>query len=204
MAESLGDWKRTHSCGDLRAAAIGQEVTLMGWVAKRRDHGGVIFVDLRDRDGLTQVVFRPDVNPGIHAKAEAIRSEFVLAIKGRVEARPEGMANPKLPTGEIDIETTDLRILNESDTPPFAIEPDLDVSEEIRLRYRYLDLRRPDMQKNVILRHKTAQATRKHLCDNGFLEIETPFLMKSTPEGARDYLVPSRVNRGEFYALPQS
>lgn len=204
MAEALGDWKRTHTCGDLRSGDIGKEVTLMGWVAKRRDHGGVIFIDLRDCNGLTQVVFRPDVNPQIHQKAEAIRSEFVLAVSGKVESRPEGMANPNLATGEIDIEATDLRILNESDTPPFAIEPDIDVNEELRLRYRYLDLRRSDLQADIILRHKIAQATRGYLSESGFLEIETPFLMKSTPEGARDYLVPSRVNRGNFYALPQS
>ena len=176
----------------------------MGWVGKRRDHGGVIFVDLRDRHGITQVVFRPDLEADIHAIAEGIRNEYVLAIKGRVEPRPEGMANPKLPTGAIDIESSDLRLLNESDTPPFAIEPDIDVNEELRLRYRYLDLRRPDMQQALLLRHRAAQETRRYLTAQGFLEIETPFLMKSTPEGARDYLVPSRVQRGHFYALPQS
>ncbi len=204
MAESLGGWKRTHSCGDLRARDIGRQVTLMGWVSKRRDHGGVIFADLRDRDGLTQVVFRPDLNPEIHLKAEAIRNEFVLAIKGRVESRPEGMANPNLPTGEIDVEASELRILNESETPPFLIEADSDANEEIRLRHRYLDLRRPDLQADILLRHRVSQATRKFLSDDGFIEVETPFLMKSTPEGARDYLVPSRINPGYFYALPQS
>ncbi|MDE2998634.1 MAG: aspartate--tRNA ligase [Gemmatimonadota bacterium] len=204
MAESLGDWKRTHSCGDLRARDIGRQVTLMGWVSKRRDHGGVIFADLRDRDGLTQVVFRPDLNPGIHRNAEAIRNEFVLAIRGRVESRPEGMANPNLPTGEIDVEASELKILNESETPPFLIEAESDANEEIRLRHRYLDLRRPDLQADILLRHRISQATRKFLSDNGFIEVETPFLMKSTPEGARDYLVPSRINPGHFYALPQS
>ena len=204
MPESLGDWKRTHNCGELRTENVGEEVCLMGWVGKRRDHGGVIFVDLRDRYGITQVVFRPDLEAETHAVAETIRNEFVLAIKGRVEPRPEGMANPKLPTGAIDIECSDLRLLNEADTPPFAIEPEIDVNEELRLRYRYLDLRRPDMQQALFLRHNAAQETRKYLITQGFLEIETPFLMKSTPEGARDYLVPSRVQRGSFYALPQS
>ena len=204
MSESLGDWKRTHNCGELRIENVGEEVCLMGWVGKRRDHGGVIFVDLRDRHGITQVVFRPDLKSETHAIAEKIRNEFVLAIKGRVEPRPEGMTNPKLPTGAIDIECSDLRLLNEADTPPFAIEPEIDVNEELRLRYRYLDLRRPDMQQALFLRHNAAQETRKYLIGQSFLEIETPFLMKSTPEGARDYLVPSRVQRGSFYALPQS
>ncbi len=204
MSESLGDWKRTHNCGELRIENVGEEVCLMGWVGKRRDHGGVIFVDLRDRYGITQVVFRPDLESETHAIAEKIRNEFVLAIKGRVEPRPEGMTNPKLPTGAIDIECSDLRLLNEADTPPFAIEPEIDANEELRLRYRYLDLRRPDMQQALFLRHNAAQETRKYLIGQGFLEIETPFLMKSTPEGARDYLVPSRVQRGSFYALPQS
>jgi len=204
MPEAMGDWRRTHNCGELRIEQVGERVTLMGWVARRRDHGGVIFVDLRDRWGLTQVVFRPDVNPKEHAKADAIRSEFVLAIQGNVEPRPEGMANPNMPTGSVDIECESLRILNEAETPPFPIEADIEVSEELRLRYRYLDLRRDNMQEAILLRHKAAQATRAHLCENDFLEIETPFLMKSTPEGARDYLVPSRVNRGRFYALPQS
>ncbi len=204
MPESLGDWKRTHNCGELRIENVGEEVCLMGWVGKRRDHGGVIFVDLRDRYGITQVVFRPDLEAETHTVAETIRNEFVLAIKGRVEPRPEGMANPKLPSGAIDIECSDLRLLNEADTPPFAIEPEIDVNEELRLRYRYLDLRRPDMQQALFLRHNAAQETRKYLITQGFLEIETPFLMKSTPEGARDYLVPSRVQRGSFYALPQS
>lgn len=204
MAESLGDWKRTHNCGELRVENVGEEICLMGWVSKRRDHGGVIFVDLRDLYGITQVVFRPDLAPATHTVAESIRSEFVIAIKGRVEPRPDGMANANLPTGAIDIECSDLRLLNQADTPPFAIEPNIDINEELRLRYRYLDLRRPDMQQTLILRHNTAQETRKHLINQGFLEIETPFLMKSTPEGARDYLVPSRVQRGNFYALPQS
>lgn len=204
MTESLGDWKRTHNCGQLRLEQVGNEVTLMGWVAKRRDHGGVIFVDLRDRWGITQVVFRPDLKADTHSVAESIRNEFVIAIKGTVEPRPEGMANPNLPTGQIDIECTDLKLLNTADTPPFAIESDVEVNEELRLRYRYLDLRRPNMQEALILRHTAAQQTRRYLVDQDFLEIETPYLMKSTPEGARDYLVPSRVHPGSFYALPQS
>ena len=204
MPESLDGWKRTHNCNELRTDDIGKEVILMGWVGKRRDHGGVIFVDLRDREGVTQVVFRPDIEAEMHAKAESIRNEFVLAIRGKVEPRPEGMANPNLDTGAVDVECDAVKVLNEADTPPFQIESDQELSEEIRLRYRYLDLRRPDVQSTMMLRHRTSQEVRKHLSDKGFLEIETPYLMKSTPEGARDYLVPSRVNRGSFYALPQS
>lgn len=204
MPESLDGWKRTHHCNALRSEDIGKEVVLMGWVAKRRDHGGVIFVDLRDREGITQVVFRPDIEADMHAKAESIRSEFVLAVRGKVEPRPEGMANDNLDTGAIDVECDAVKVLNEAETPPFQIESDQELSEEIRLRYRYLDLRRPDVQSTMILRHKASQEVRKYLSDSGFLEIETPYLMKSTPEGARDYLVPSRVNRGSFYALPQS
>ena len=204
MPESLDGWKRTHHCNELGADDIGKEVILMGWVAKRRDHGGVIFVDLRDREGITQVVFRPDIEADMHTKAESIRSEYVLAVRGKVEPRPEGMTNPNLGTGAIDVECDTVRVLNEAETTPFQIEAGLELSEELRLRYRYLDLRRPDVQSTMILRHKASQETRKHMSDNGFLEIETPYLMKSTPEGARDYLVPSRVNRGSFYALPQS
>ena len=204
MPESLEGWKRTHHCNALRAEDIGKEVILMGWVAKRRDHGGVIFVDLRDREGITQVVFRPDIEAEMHAKAETIRNEFVLAVRGKVEPRPEGMANDNLDTGAVDVECDAVKVLNEAETPPFQIEDDQELSEEIRLRYRYLDLRRPSVQKTMTLRHTTSQETRKHLSQSGFLEIETPYLMKSTPEGARDYLVPSRVNRGSFYALPQS
>ena len=204
MPESLDGWKRTHHCSELGKEDIGKEVILMGWVAKRRDHGGVIFVDLRDREGITQVVFRPDIEADMHTKAESIRSEYVLAVRGKVEPRPDGMTNPNLGTGAIDVECDAVRVLNEAETTPFQIEEGLELSEELRLRFRYLDLRRPDVQSTMILRHKTSQETRKHLSDNGFLEIETPYLMKSTPEGARDYLVPSRVNRGSFYALPQS
>jgi aspartyl-tRNA synthetase len=196
--------RRTHYCGSLNAGHAGQEVVLMGWVQRRRDHGGVIFVDLRDRDGITQVVFNPDYNAQAHAKAETIRSEFVLGVRGKVERRPEGMANPDLKTGEIEVMVSDLKILNRAQTPPFLIEEHVDVTENIRLQNRHIDLRRPGLQKNIIMRHKAGAAIRSYLNTNGFLDIETPFLTKSTPEGARDYLVPSRINQGMFYALPQS
>ncbi len=204
MLDSLGNMKRTHHCCELRVNDVGKEVVLMGWVQRRRDHGGVIFVDLRDREGLTQVVFNPEFNKAVHEKAQVIRNEFVLAARGTVMPRPEGMINPNLETGEIDVMASDLRILNHSQTPPFVLEDDTQVSDNIRLRYRYLDMRRPALQKNLILRHRAAQAIRSHLNALGFLDIETPFLTKSTPEGARDYLVPSRVSPGQFYALPQS
>jgi len=204
IMDRLAGLKRTHHCNQLGTEDIGKEVVLMGWVLRRRDHGGVIFIDLRDREGITQVVFNPAVNPEVHAKAHALRSEWVLAVHGRVEARPEGMANPNLATGEIEVLVDELRILNTSKTPPFPLDEDIEVSENLRLKYRYLDLRRPAMAANLILRHRVCQAIRSYLNDNGFLEIETPVLTRSTPEGARDYLVPSRVNAGRFYALPQS
>lgn len=204
MAESIRGWKRTHRCGDLRIEDVGKDVTLMGWVARRRDHGGVIFVDLRDRWGITQVVFNPQRNAEVHRKAEGIRNEYVIAVRGQVEPRPEGMTNPNLATGEIDVACGEIRILNAANPTPFLIESDIQVSEEIRLRYRYLDLRRPSMQHNLLLRHQAYRTTRSFLDEEGFVEVETPILMKSTPEGARDYLVPSRVNQGKFYALPQS
>ena len=196
--------RRTHSCCELGAEDIGKEVVLMGWVLRRRDHGGVIFVDLRDREGLTQVVFNPQVDQAVHAKAHAIRNEYVLAVRGKVDPRPEGMVNPNLKTGEIEVLVTELKILNPAKTPAFLIEDEIDVSETIRLKFRHLDLRRPQMQKNLILRHKTTASVRNYLNSQGFLDLETPFLTKSTPEGARDYLVPSRVNPAQFYALPQS
>lgn len=176
----------------------------MGWVLRRRDHGGVIFIDLRDREGLTQVVFNPEVNAQTHKKAHQLRSEWVLAITGTVEARPDDMANTKLTTGEIEVLVDDLRILNTSETPPFPLDEETEVSDNLRLQYRYLDLRRPEMANNLIMRHKAVQSIRYYLNENGFLDIETPMLTRSTPEGARDYLVPSRVNGGKFYALPQS
>jgi aspartyl-tRNA synthetase len=202
--DALGQMKRTHSCWELTAKDVGRDVTLMGWVQRRRDHGGVIFVDLRDRDGITQVVFNPEVNKEVHEKAQAIRNEFVLAARGTVVPRPEGMVNPKLKTGEIDVMASELKILNASKTPPFVIGDDVQASESIRLRYRYLDMRHPTLQKSIMFRHSVGAAVRTYLNDLGFLDIETPVLTKSTPEGARDYLVPSRVNPGQFYALPQS
>ena len=204
MSEYSTVAKRTCYCGDLRADHAGREVILMGWAHRRRDHGGIIFVDLRDREGLVQVVFNPEFGQASHAEAHKIRSEYVLAIKGTVRLRPEGMDNPELKTGAIEIMVSDLEILNESATPPFLLDSTVDISESIRLKYRYLDLRRPELQKNLILRSKVAIETRSHMKDKGFIEVETPFLTKSTPEGARDYLVPSRVNPGMFYALPQS
>jgi aspartyl-tRNA synthetase len=176
----------------------------MGWAHRRRDHGGVIFVDLRDREGLVQIVFNPETSPVAHEEAGRIRSEFVLAIIGKVRRRPEGMENKDIATGEVEIMVTELEILNESKTPPFTLEEGQEISETVRLKYRYLDLRRPQMQRNLILRNKVAAATRNYFQAQGFIEVETPFLTKSTPEGARDYLVPSRVNPGTFYALPQS
>ncbi|MBI5214303.1 MAG: aspartate--tRNA ligase [Ignavibacteriae bacterium] len=196
--------KRTHTCGELRVGDIGKTVTLTGWVDTRRDLGGVIFVDLRDRFGKTQVVFNPQNNAQVHELAGALRTEFVVSVTGTVEHRPEGTDNLSLPTGEIDIMATKLEILNKADTTPFPIEDQLQVNEEVRLKYRYLDLRRPAMQKNLITRHKMYLITRNYFDAQNFVEVETPILMKSTPEGARDYLVPSRIHRGRFYALPQS
>ena len=200
----MGKLSRTHSCSDLGIKNVGEQVTLMGWVLRRRDHGGVIFIDLRDRGGITQVVFNPEINPEEHEKAHQIRSEWVLAIRGRVEARPGDMANPKLATGEIEVLVDELRLLNSSETPPFPLDEETEVSDNLRLQYRYLDLRRPEMAANLIMRHKAVQSVRNYLNDLDFLDIETPMLTRSTPEGARDYLVPSRVNSGKFYALPQS
>ncbi|MDW7774323.1 MAG: aspartate--tRNA ligase [Desulfobulbaceae bacterium] len=202
--DSLGTLRRTHTCNMLRSDNLNEEVILMGWVLRRRDHGGVIFVDLRDRWGITQVVFNPEFNPDVHAKAHQIRSEWVLAVRGKVYSRPADMENTKLDTGAIEVLVDELRILNTSETPPFPLDEDIEVSDTLRLQYRYLDLRRPDMARNLIMRHKAVQATRIFLDRNNFLEIETPMLTRSTPEGARDYLVPSRVNPGKFYALPQS
>jgi aspartyl-tRNA synthetase len=204
LPDQLGDMRRTHHCWELGADDIDKEVILMGWVHRRRDHGGVIFVDLRDREGITQVVFNPLVDKKIHTKAHAIRNEYVLAVRGKVENRPADMINSKLKTGEIEVTATELKILNSAKTPPFLIEDDIDASETIRLKYRHLDLRRSEMQKNLILRHKVTAAVRNYLNRQDFLDLETPVLTRSTPEGARDYLVPSRVNPGQFYALPQS
>jgi aspartyl-tRNA synthetase len=204
LSDILGEMRRTHNCYELGADDVGREVVLMGWVQRRRDHGGVIFVDLRDREGITQVVFNPELDKKVHEKAHAIRNEYVIGVRGRVEKRPEGMVNPNILTGEIEVLVTELIILNTAKTPPFLIEDTVDVSENIRLKYRHLDLRRPHLQKNIILRHKASASIRQYLNNHGFVDIETPVLTRSTPEGARDYLVPSRVNPGQFYALPQS
>ena len=195
-------WKRTHNCNELNASAIGQEVVLMGWVSTRRDHGGIIFIDLRDRRGITQINIRPE--SAAYEDAKKLRNEWVVAFKGVVEPRPDGMVNTNLVTGEIEVLASEMEILNSSQTPPFNIVGENIASEDIRLKYRYLDLRRRELQHSLILRHKTAQVVRNYFSENDFLEIETPFLMKSTPEGARDFLVPSRIWRGKFYALPQS
>ncbi|OPX88744.1 MAG: Aspartate--tRNA ligase [Pelotomaculum sp. PtaB.Bin104] len=204
MIDFMGELKRSHYCGSLRSEHAGQQVVLMGWAQRRRDHGGLIFVDLRDRSGLVQVVFSPELHEAAFHQAEAVRNEYVLAVIGTVRERPEGTANPNLATGEVEVLAQELRILNRAKTPPFYIEDGIDVDENVRLRYRYLDLRRPEMQEAMILRHRAAKSARDFLDEQGFLEIETPMLQKSTPEGARDYLVPSRVNPGKFYALPQS
>jgi aspartyl-tRNA synthetase len=196
--------KRTHHCNELNIDDTGFEVVLAGWVQRRRDHGGVIFVDLRDREGITQVVFNPEIDEDVHSQAQAIRNEFVLSVRGRVNPRPEGMVNPRLTTGAIEVMVLELEILNSAKTPPFVIDERTGVSENIRLCYRYLDLRRPALQKNLMLRHRAAVIARSYLDDLGFIDVETPMLTRSTPEGARDYLVPSRVNPGNFYALPQS
>ena len=196
--------RRTHTCGELRESNIGENVVLNGWVDRRRDLGGVIFIEVRDRHGITQVVFEPTFNETAHHAAKDLRSEFVIAIEGIVRKRPADTDNPDLATGHIDVMVNNLIILNEAETPPFAIKDEIDTHEDLRLKYRYLDLRRPKLQKSLILRHKMAQITRQYFDENGFVEVETPVLMKSTPEGARDFLVPSRMHKGKFYALPQS
>jgi aspartyl-tRNA synthetase len=202
--ESLGHWKRSCYCGEPRTAQVGQELTIMGWVHARRDHGGVTFIDLRDRSGLLQIVFNPQINAAAHAAAKDIRMEFVLAVRGTLTKRSPETINPNLPTGEVELQVQELRLLNPSRTVPFPIDGETTPTENARLRYRYLDLRRPSMYSNLLLRHRLAKSVRDYLDGEGFLEIETPFLTRSTPEGARDYLVPSRVNPGSFYALPQS
>ncbi|MGZ3568294.1 MAG: aspartate--tRNA ligase [Thermodesulfobacteriota bacterium] len=204
MMDFLGDLKRTGYCGDLRKKDVDREVILLGWVQRRRDLGGLIFVELRDRQGVVQVVFNPELSSASHEKAQSLRSEYVVAVQGMVVARPEGTVNQRLNTGEIEVVAKELKILNTSKTPPFLIEDEEKVAEDTRLKYRYLDLRRPSLQKNLILRHKVAKEVRSYFDRSGFLEVETPMLTKSTPEGARDFLVPSRLDPGHFYALPQS
>jgi aspartyl-tRNA synthetase len=191
-------------CGELRASHAGQTVLLMGWAHRRRDHGAVIFIDMRDRTGHSQAIFHEDVDPKVHQRAEEVRAEYVIAVEGVVALRSKETVNPNMPTGEVEVVASKIWILNESKTPPFPMEEHVDVSEDARLKYRYVDLRRPQMQRNIILRSKIAFAVRQQLTNLGFLEIETPFMTRSTPEGARDYLVPSRVQPGTFYALPQS
>lgn len=204
MTDLLGDLKRTHSCCQLGKKDLDKEVVLMGWVQHRRDHGGVIFIDLRDREGITQIVFNPKVSEQVHTKAQEIRNEYVLGVKGKVAARPDDMVNPNMETGAIEVMIDTLSIFSRAKTPAFQIEDRAEASETIRLQYRYLDLRRPQLKNNILARHKATMAVRNYLDNEDFIDIETPFLTKSTPEGARDYLVPSRVNQGEFYALPQS
>jgi len=204
MLDFLGDLKRTHMCGELRASDAGSKVVLMGWVNKRRDLGNLIFLDLRDRSGITQVVVTADAGAEVHDKATAVRSEFVVAVIGHVKLRDPGTVNKNIPTGEIEVVADELRLLNDCKPLPFTPADTVLANEEVRLKYRYVDLRRPEMQRNIQLRHKVAIAIRDHLNAQGFYEIETPFMTRSTPEGARDYLVPSRVYPGEFYALPQS
>ena len=196
--------RRTCYCGEVNESMIGEEVVLEGWVHRNRDHGGLTFIDLRDREGIIQVVFDPQTDPVAHGVAKKAKPEYVLRVKGFVRRRPEGTENPKLKTGMVEVVGKEIEILNTSSPPPFKIEDEIEVSEEVRLRYRFLDLRRPCMQRKLILRHRVAQAVRRYLDEQGFLELETPFLTKSTPEGARDFLVPSRLNPGKFYALPQS
>jgi aspartyl-tRNA synthetase len=195
---------RDLNCGAVRAADAGREITLSGWVATRRDHGGLIFIDLRDRSGIVQVVFNPAVNPAAHTAAEALRTEFVITVKGSVGKRPAENINKKLPTGEVEVAVTELKVRSRALTPPFEIEDDVNVDEALRLKYRYLDLRRNVMKEALLLRHRVVRAVHDYLDRNGFIEVETPYLQKSTPEGARDFLVPSRLNAGHFFALPQS
>ncbi|HEU5415324.1 MAG TPA: aspartate--tRNA ligase, partial [Candidatus Angelobacter sp.] len=200
----LGDLRRTHRCGELRAENAGQQIVLMGWVNRRRDLGNVIFIDVRDRTGLTQLVFDRSDNTALHDKASQLRNEFVIAAIGTVRRRDSKTINRNIPTGEIEVVVNELKVLNESKVPPFLPGDPVLANEEMRLKYRYIDLRREPMQYNIELRHKVALAIRSYLASIGFFEIETPFMTRSTPEGARDYLVPSRVYPGEFYALPQS
>jgi aspartyl-tRNA synthetase len=202
--DGLGSLRRTHRCGEVGPGLVGERVTLAGWVHRSRDHGGLIFVDLRDGDGLVQVVFRPDASPDCHARAGELRAEWVVAVRGRVQRRSPETVNPKLPTGEVEVEADELRVLNRATPPPFPIEEEVEAEEATRLRHRIHDLRRPPLQRALRLRHRLYQAVRGALCERGFLEIETPMLAKSTPEGARDFLVPSRLHPGAFYALPQS
>ncbi len=200
----FSEWKRSVYCGEISEEHVGKEVTLNGWAFRRRDHGGVIFIDLRDRTGIVQLVFNPEKNREVHNLAKEIKDEYVLAVKGKVAYRPEGTINPKIPTGKYEVIVEDFVVLNPSAHPPFPLEDGMRLDETLRLKYRYLDMRRPSVFNTFLLRHRLYQVVRNYLSSQGFIEVETPFLTKSTPEGARDYLVPSRVNPGKFYALPQS
>src|SRR5687767_7963490 len=207
MLDNLGNLQRTHSCGALRVADVGKTVTLMGWVARRRDFGPLTFIDLRDRDGITQVVANEEQAPEAHAKAKEVRGEYVVAITGEVVLRDESARNPKLATGEIEVHAREVLVLNDARTLPFQLETQSSealASEDLRLKYRYLDLRRPQLQANLRLRHRVLAEIRRYMDEQGFTEIETPILIKSTPEGARDYIVPARIQPGKFFALPQS
>ena len=206
MLDHLGNLERTHSCGELRASDIGKQVTLMGWVARRRDFGELTFIDLRDRAGITQIVSNAEVSATAHAKAKELRGEYVIAVTGKVVMRDENTRNPKIATGDVEVHVSELLILNDARTPPFQLDapPDALASEDLRLKYRYLDLRRPHLQSNLVLRHRVTNEIRRYMTAQGFTEIETPILIKSTPEGARDYIVPSRIFPGKFFALPQS
>src|SRR5256886_7112206 len=207
MIENLDNRERTHSCGALRKEHVGQRATLMGWCARRRDFGPLTFIDLRDRDGITQIVVNQEKAPDAHAKAKEVRGEYVLAVIGDVVLRDENSRNPKLSTGDVEVQATELVILNDSRTLPFQLDtatPEALAAEDLRLKYRYLDLRRPQLQANLRLRHRVLREIRRYMDEQGFNEIETPILIKSTPEGARDYIVPSRVQPGKFFALPQS
>src|SRR5918999_4916711 len=204
FGDQLGDWKRSCYCGEPRAEAVGRDLILTGWVHTRRDHGGLIFVDLRDRSGIAQIVFNPEVDADAHEKAKQLRSEDVIAVRGVLSRRPAETLNPNLATGEVELVGKELRLLNASQVPPFVIEDETDASENTRLKYRYLDLRRPRSLSHLLLRYRMTKLIRDYLDGLGFIDVETPVLTKSTPEGARDYLVPSRIYKGKFYALPQS
>jgi len=202
--DGMGTLRRSHRCGEVMTAQVGDEIILAGWVHRRRDHGGVIFVDLRDRTGIVQVVFRPESAPEAHTRAHLLRSEWVLMVRGEIERRSDETINPNMPTGTIEVNVRELRILNSASVPPFAIEEEIEVDEQVRLRHRLHDLRRPPLQHALQIRHDLARAVRESLSDQDFLEVETPMLARATPEGARDFLVPSRLQPGDFYALPQS
>src|SRR4030043_431108 len=209
MSSSLSEERqvcmiRDKGCGEIRESEVGKKMTLCGWIFRRRDHGGLIFIDLRDRSGVLQVVFSPDVSVDTHERAHALRSEYVISVSGEIRRRPDGTENPNMPTGTVEMYVKTLEVMNDSSVLPFSIEDAADASEVLRFKHRYLDLRRPEIQRNLIIRHKVTKVIRDYLDERGFLEIETPMLTKSTPEGARDYLVPSRLNPGHFYALPQS